>query len=54
MSGQNMFTNIQHTYSTELPVGPGSVNNLGVMESKLILPNLNSLEPLTTQFVVLV
>lgn len=41
MSGQNMFTNIQHTYSTELPVGPGSVNNLGVKTLKRIL-NINT------------
>jgi len=41
MSGQNVFTHIPHTFTTELPVGPGSVNNLGVKTVKHIL-NINT------------
>ena len=41
MSRVNNFTEIPHTYSTNLPVGPGSVNSLGVKTCKQII-NLNS------------
>lgn len=41
MSRFNNFTQIPHTYTTELPVGPGSVNNLGVKTLKQIV-NINT------------
>ena len=41
MSRVNNFTEIPHTYSTNLPVGPGSVNSLGVNTCKQII-NINS------------
>ena len=34
MSRLNNFTQIPHTYTTELPVGPGSVNSLGIKTFK--------------------
>tara|TARA_B100000902_G_C27313367_1_gene919762 strand:- start:1581 stop:2636 length:1056 start_codon:yes stop_codon:yes gene_type:complete len=41
MYGQNSFTQIPQIFTTELPVGPGYVNNLGVKTIKRIL-NINS------------
>lgn len=41
MSGQNIFTDIPHIFTTQLPVGPGNVNNLGVKTIKHIL-NINT------------
>ena len=37
----NNFSQIPHTYTTELPVGPGTVNNLGVKTLKQIV-NINT------------
>ena len=41
MSRLNNFTQIPHTYTTELPVGPGSVNSLGIKTLKQII-NINT------------
>lgn len=41
MSRLNNFTQIPHTYTTQIPVGPGSVNSLGVKTFKQII-NINT------------
>ena len=41
MSRLNNFTQIPHTYTTQIPVGPGSVNSLGVKTLKQII-NINT------------
>lgn len=41
MSRVNNFTDIPHTYSTNLPVGPGTINSLGVKTCKQII-NINT------------
>lgn len=42
MPRTNNFTTIPHTYSTNLSVGPGTINNLGVKTCKQII-NINTL-----------